>query len=432
MTRLGESRVEDESARSRFTGRKGISRRKFLQLTAGVVASGLFGRAGAAVRRPAIGVVVPNQTGLSPVGASQFQVVGEAARMGAILAEEEAIRGGGGWSSDPEVLVASAPDDLSALRAAQRVLALDDAFALVGGFTVEQARSLAMLAEERGVLFLNIACASDSLRGYCGGNTFHIEATASMYLGGLLQWAGADMPRRWFFVHPATSEGLSRYRSATRAVESLTPHSRVVGRAALDPVEGGFERALERISDAEPDSVMVLSDALGQLDFLARYQASGFAADIFGFPDPTSQTRMFYEASRRTSVKPSWAIRAALWEATLEEHGAASLNQSFLSRWGRPMDPSAWAAFQAVAILSQLAASADSLNAAELAARLEAAESTFDLRKGVPVAFRKADHQLVQPLYAVGIEPDALGLLGLARVDSVLSAPPALEVDRRC
>jgi ABC-type branched-subunit amino acid transport system substrate-binding protein len=400
-----------------------VSRRKFLKLTSGALAAGILDNGVAAERAPAIGVLVPNRTGPDPLQVSPNQVVGEAARMGAILAEEELARGTGGWSSDVIVLLASAPDDASTIRSARRLLALGDVFALVGGFSPGQSRSLAALAEESDVLFLNIACSSDALReGSCGPNTFHVEASATMYLDCLLNRPGPPGARRWFVIHPDSDEGRGRHGSASAALERAGPGSQAVGHAVVGERERDLSEVLKEIEVTRPDAVLLLADALGQLDFLARFRAAGFTTELFGFPEATSQTRMFYDASRRTATRPGWAVRAALWEATLEQHGAKALNQNFLSRWGRPMDPSAWAAYQAIAILSQLAARADSLQAAELRTRLESPETKFDVGKGAAVGFRKPDHQLLQPLYRVHIAAEAQGLMGLARLGSVTDA----------
>src|SRR5690625_4696054 len=59
-----------------------------------------------------------------------------------------------GW--DLRVLYASAPDGSSAVRAAQRLVEVDDVVALIGGFSDEVALALAEFASEANIPFFNV------------------------------------------------------------------------------------------------------------------------------------------------------------------------------------------------------------------------------------------------------------------------------------
>jgi ABC-type branched-subunit amino acid transport system substrate-binding protein len=71
------------------------------------------------------------------------------------------------------------------------------------------------------------------------------------------------------------------------------------------------------------------------------------------------------------------------------------------------MDPSGWAAYAAVKIAYQAVTSAGARDPATLIGYLEQPDSRFDLGKGASLGFDAQTHELVQPLYVVGIDPSA-------------------------
>jgi hypothetical protein len=91
----------------------------------------------------------------------------------------------------------------------------------------------------------------------------------------------------------------------------------------------------------------------------------------------------------------------ALWGSPLERFGASQINQRFRDKYHMEMDGSAWAGWAAVKIVAEAAMRARSTAPAKLAAYLESPTTQFDGHKGWPLTFRRGDHQLRQPLYAV-------------------------------
>ena len=162
-----------------------------------------------------------------------------------------------------------------------------------------------------------------------------------------------------------------------------------------------------------PDVVLLLTDWRTQLDFLSRYEVSGNLAQVAGYPDPASQLRDFYFAAKQAAPVFGSGYRAALWEATLDSYGARELNARFDARWGRPMDPPAWAAYQAVKIALEAAIASGSGDAASLAAHIGGPQGLFDVSKGIGMTFRPWDGQMRQSLFLVKINPDATSSLAL-------------------
>jgi len=97
---------------------------------------------------------------------------------------------------------------------------------------------------------------------------------------------------------------------------------------------------------------------------------------------------------------------ASLWLPDLDRYGAAQLNERFTARFGEPMTGPAWAGWMAVKIALEASLRARSTDPAALAAALLAPGMRFDGHKGRALSFRRADHQLVQPLYAAGSAGD--------------------------
>ncbi|WP_169335137.1 ABC transporter substrate-binding protein [Thermus oshimai] len=345
-----------------------------------------------------IGVVLPLRTGPTPLEVFSSEIAGEAARLGALLALEEVEAVGGGL----EVLIASAPDAASASRAALRLVARHEVFALIGGFS-EEALALGRLAEKQGVLFFNIGSASDTLRSeVCSRHTFHIEASAAMYLDALAEGFTALGVRRWFLVYEDTLEGQARYQRAWKALERKGGLE--VGKALVAPGKLEFSSEYMAILEAKPEAVLLMLNPLAQLNFLAQYgDDSRFqTTKLILFPEPSTQTRAFLSTLRQ-AVSQFSGYLVTLWEGSL----GTLLNERFSSRWGRPMDPSAWAAYAAVKIVLESVLATGSPEPARLVAYLEDPRTRFDLHKGTPLSFRPWDHQLRQPLYLVRLNPEA-------------------------
>lgn len=360
-----------------------------------------------------IGFVLPLPTGGMPLNAGHQHLAGDAARMGAVLAEEllGAEAEGGGFRL--EVLISNAPDAQAAERAGQRMLGLDEAVAVVGGFGGDQAASLARVAEENRKLFFNIGSPASQLREQCRRTTFHIEARDRSYLNALASWYASQDLRRWFLVH-AEGEAGEELLARTRSVMN-DGHGELteMGNLAVSDSTAYID-AVQAIRAANADLVVLLLDWRAQLDFMGIYDAFSLNPVLTGIPYPVTQTRDFYRAAADAISGPALGSRASLWEATLEDHGAADLNNSFYQRWGLPMDGPAWAAYAAVRIVVETVLEAQSRSTTDLIALLERPGTSFDLEKGQPLSFQPDDHQLRQPLYLAEIDRSAEAKLGMA------------------
>jgi ABC-type branched-subunit amino acid transport system substrate-binding protein len=90
-----------------------------------------------------------------------------------------------------------------------------------------------------------------------------------------------------------------------------------------------------------------------------------------------------------------------LWSGALVRFGASQINARYRAMFNTDMDAGAWAGWIAVKIAAEAALRAGSAQPKSLITYLEASSTQFDGHKGWPLTFRRADHQLRQPLYIV-------------------------------
>ena len=375
-----------------------------------------------------VGAVLPMATG----NPATTDTIAEAARIGALMAEDLVGREATATGTTLEILLANSPSKEAAIRAAERLVTTEGVVALVGGLGEGQARALSDVAEERGALFFNVGSTDDSLRGEaCRRNSFHVEASTAMYLDALTGWFSDLGHRRWFLLYEESEEGKALYERAMSAITQGNGEAQEVDSAGLAPGPGAYQDELDQIRDVAPDIILLLLDPEDQEFFLSQYEHEGLDFPVSGFPFPIMQTREFLTRLRQVAPRAGTGHRAALWETTLETNGADELNDLFISRSGEPMDPSGWATYAAIKMLYKAVESTGTQETSALVNFLESPEAVFDVSKGPGTSFRPWDHQLRQPLYLIGIDPEAeWGMPVYARVAiaDVVGQVPALHL----
>ena len=372
-----------------------------------------------------IGIVLPAPTGGRTVVAAINDIVGEAALQGALFAEGRVNAAAQGLGADVQLALASSPSPAAAVRAAERLLVVNGVDALGGGVGDGQAGAIAEIAARHGVPFLNVGSSEALPRQRCLATSFHLEPAPERYLAAMIDlygssgtvekvpggssgradadMAGSDAAQTlsWFVVHVDDDEGAAMAALALRTVEAAGDLT--VGTAAVDPQAPTYQGLFPDIEAAGTDAVMVILPAAAQLTFLGQYRDAGGQARLAPYPYPVTQTRNYLAASIDYGVGAALP-RLLAWETTLADGDAADLNARFTSRWGQPLDPTAWTAYEAVQILAQTAVAARSSSPSDLLAQLSSGAS-FDTAKG-SLTFDAA-HQLQQQLYAVMPVPGA-------------------------
>lgn len=352
--------------------------------------------------------------------ASVYDYIGEAARMGAVLAGDQLGNRAESLGMRLEVLLANSPTAEAAFRAAERLVATEDVCALIGGLGKGQAQALAAVADAHRIPFFHIGSPAQAPQSQaCNRHTFHVEASPAMYLHALVDWFVQSAHRRWFLVYEDSGEGRSNHDLALTVLSQHASGGAVVGIAAVLPEQPSYTAEIETIRRSEADTVLLLLEARDQIAFLAQAESLELDVSVAPFPEPVTQSREYLATARYMAPRIGAGYRAALWDTTLEAHGAKELNELYMSRWGEPMDPSAWAAYQSVHMLLETVIAVGAAEGSELVNRLERPEAVFDVSKSTGVSFRPRDHQLRQPLYIVQIDPDAAWGVQLSRKQAI-------------
>lgn len=383
------------------------NRRDFLAAGAAVTASaGLFGTGARAQADTTIrvGAVFPSRSGQTRTLTSINDFVGAAARQGSMLAESRL------GTLDPGldlfVLQASSPTPEAAVRAAERLIELEDVDALLGGVGEGQLEALIPLAEQAGIPLFNIGTQADRFRGAdCARHVFHVEASDAMYLDAIVQSFAAQGYRRWFLVHFDTPHGQDMQTRAVRAIERYGEGGEAVGAASTFPGQPVYYDEIDRAVRADADVILVMLDAIDQIAFYGMLQTSGAGIQAVSYPDPVTQTRDYALALRQLTRGFTPDARFHLWDPTLEANGAAEFNEAYLGRFSGIADPTAWSAYAATKVFYETVRAVGSTDTNAIIEHLESG-AEFDLFKGAGTSFRPWDHQLRQPLYQGRIAVD--------------------------
>lgn len=381
-----------------------ISRRSFLGQGA-IFGLGLTALPALAQDRIALhmATVLPGRTGVDFIRASINEVIGAAARNGALAANIGVIPN----APAPlalDLIFASAPTPEAAIRAGERLVEAQGIKVLIGGVGEGQAEALTEVANRTGALFMNIGGSSDTLRAAGGPTVFHVEASDAMYLDALAQLAVAQGHKSWAVISDNTERGQSNAARAVLAAEKVG--ATVAGSVIAPPGIPVYYNELAQLQEIEADLVMVLLDAYDQTPFLIQYEQEGQSRPTLIMPYPLTQTRDYIASLRRHAPTLSPAQRVALWDATDPAPEAADFNLQIRARYAEPADPSAWAAYAAIKIVTDAAVATQSNDPAVLAAYMVTEDARFDLAKGVPLSFRPWDRQLRQPLAVTQVDPD--------------------------
>lgn len=360
-----------------------------------------------------IGVVAPER----PDGDALDAAVDEAVRQGHEMVADEFGRNASMLGIDFRVPILGAADADAAVAAAERLVAEEGAYAVIGGWGgLEVARALSDWSAERGIPFLNAGESADVLRNdLCRPTTFHLEPSDAMYLDAMAGWYVRSGFRRWFVLRSDDERGEALLDRTRWTLNERHFGARIVGDRAAAGTDD-VSAVARRLNRSNADLLVLLMPAAEQLAWLAALEAEGVDVTVAAIPDLEAQSRAFMFASREAAPRLGTGARILAFEATLDAYGAREINARYLARFGDAMEPPAWATYQAVKMLYEMAFFGRSSDPADVYAQLTADGQVFDLWKGIGASFRPWDHQMRQPMYLVQIreeEPDAfqLGLL---------------------
>jgi branched-chain amino acid transport system substrate-binding protein len=385
------------------------SRRQLLALGGAAASISLlpFGARAQQSQRIHIGTVFPAHTGLSTVRTSINDYPGDGARNGVILAESLIGQSADAAGHAFDVLLGSSPSPESAVRATERLIQAQGVVAIVGGVGAGQAEAISDVCEQAKIPFFNVGNSSDALRANCRRYTFHVEASAAMYLDAIATWGASQGYRRWFVVHENNPGGELLLRRAVTAIEQHGEGGVVAAVAPVEIEQPVYTNEANAIGRAEADVLLLLVNPVDQIAFLNQIETYGFGdVPSLTFPDVISQTRDYISSARLYAQINNPRYRFASWDTTMTTNGADVFNATYVGRWSEPTDPTAWAAYHAVKILYETVVAVNSTDAEAIVDYLVSPAAVFDVLKGPGTSFRPWDHQLRQPIEVVRVDQE--------------------------
>jgi ABC-type branched-subunit amino acid transport system substrate-binding protein/ABC-type amino acid transport substrate-binding protein len=351
-----------------------------------------------------IGVIAPARTRQ----AHGFEAIGEAQRLGAILAENSIARLANRDDVRFEVHFASAPNEAAAIRAAERLLQVHGVSALVGGFDEGSSAALHQLAANYQVPFFNIGSADMALRNeLCAPTTFHVEASSAMYLDALINSGVAPADRKWFIVFEADLADEALLQRFEAQLNRAGIGGKVVGQATAQPRQFVYFNELNAINAAAADAVLLMLGTEATDQFLVQFGLLRSDAELFMVLPIAAQSREVMLRYAQSSAEAGGQARPTLWDPALADPEADDLNTRYSTRNALPMDPAAWGSYAAVMSLFEATRANAIGSLRDLIGFLTDPAADLALGKGVPLSYRPWDHQLRQPIYLSRIVPDA-------------------------
>jgi ABC transporter substrate binding protein (PQQ-dependent alcohol dehydrogenase system) len=348
-----------------------------------------------------IGVIVPDAEEATD---ELTAAVARAAEHGAAMAEEEHAFNAELFGLDFAVVLERASGAEAVVAAAARLVDEEEALAVAGGTTFAEASALAAWSAERGIPYFNTGSPDDRLRNdLCEPTSFHIEASAAMYVDALAGWYVRSGFRNWFFVIGDDQASSDQYERTLWSLRERHFGAREAGRVGFD---GDVEAVVTAVQRANTDLVLLYVRPEDQVRLLGALDDAGVEVLVAGFPYPAAQTRTFFTATRAAAPRLGVDQRATAWEATLDAYGAREINARYLMMFDEPMEPTAWATYMAVKVVFEAATLGGDASPEGVMAYIAGPQGVFDIWKGIGVSFRSWDHQLRQSLYLIDISDE--------------------------
>lgn len=286
--------------------------------------------------------------------------------------------------------------------------------AVIGGTDDRAAEALTQAARDASGLFLNVGAAADRLRReLCDRRTFHVHASTEMLVSAAGLWLLEQRKAaRWAVVCSDSPSGAEVETAAARFLEGRA--AKIVARERVAVKTTDWAPRLGKLRDAKPDAVVLGLAAADLPAFLAGYREAALSAELAPVAaDPSAALN-----ADPSTLAGTWPLQ---WHHSLERYSARELNGRYRRRFDGPLDGAAWAAWAAVKILVESAVRAQTTDTQGILEFLES-RLAFDGHKGTVLDFRKADHQLGQPLYLArrraakaGDEPGTLEVTEVSR-----------------
>lgn len=261
---------------------------------------------------------------------------------------------------------------------------------------------IAALPEAQTVLLYDVASRDDALRAEaCRANVLHLLPSRAMRADALAQYLSKKRWQKWFLA-TGPGEGDKLYAEAIRRAAKKFGAKIVTDK----PWEHSFD---ERRT---PESEIPVFSQGPEYDVAIVADETGLFGDYF--PYRTWQPR---------PVAGTQGLVPTAWHRTHEAWGALQLQNRFRQQAGRWMTEEDYGAWLAVRAIGEAATRAKSVAFDPVKNFLLGEEFTLAGFKGVPLSFRRWDHQLRQPVLLAADR----SLVAVAPIEGYLHPRNALD-----
>lgn len=240
----------------------------------------------------------------------------------------------------------------------------------------EMAR-LAALPEAQQILLFDISNHDDRLRGTdCRANVLHLLPSDAMRADALAQYLTKKRWRKWLLISGTTEED-QRYTEALRRSARKFGNKIVVEKAWEHRFDERrtIETEVPLVTQGDDHDVVVVVDEHLEFGDYLPYRT--------WLPRPVVGTA---------------GLVASAWHFTHEAWGALQLQNRFREQAGRRMTELDYGAWLAVRAIGEAATRTRSVELEPIKSFLLGEEFSLAGFKGVPLSFRRWDHQLRQPV----------------------------------
>lgn len=268
-------------------------------------------------------------------------------------------------------------DDPAQLETQFKTLLQDKLSYFLIDLPVDAVLGLSRLKEAKDAILMDVANGDDRLRGQdCQSNLFFLMPSDAMRSDALAQYFGKKRWQKWFLAIGQADED-------RRLAESFRHSARKFGAKIIKEAAWSFTFDDRR----SPESEVPVFTQGDDYDLVLVADSQNQFADLF--PYRTWQPKL---------VAGSAGLTAGAWHKTHEAWGALQLQNRFRDKFGRPMTEKDYLGWLATRSLGEAATRSRSTQATDLKRLLLDPSFSVAGFKGVPLSFRRWDHQLRQPV----------------------------------
>jgi branched-chain amino acid transport system substrate-binding protein len=324
--------------------------------------------------------------------------IGEYGKQGATLAVEELNEKGGVLGRKVELITEDEANPGVALQKARKLIEKDKVIAIEGLVSSASCLAVGDEVERVKVLLINAGANSDEIRSKrCHRYVFSTEGCNTQYVSTIGNWLIKERKiSRWYFLTSDYAFGHDLLRVARGLLQAN--HGTEVGSDLAPTGTTDFSQYITKMKAAKPDLVFHNLAGADVTNFLKQYAEAGMTIEVAGGVIDSA-----YAWPVGESLRGHFPI---LWWHGLNNPASRAWAANFTKRWGRPPDNQAYGDYVAVHAIAQGIAKAKSTESTKVVQALEGhtLTSPMDGLKGRPLTFRSWDHQLLQPLYVVGVK----------------------------